>query len=141
MPQPPPFSPTVMLLTLASSWESALTQALRPLGLTTRKYALLGHIRATPGISFSELARRSRITTPSAHGAVSGLAADGWVEDVTSRAGAASRLRITPAGEQLLTEAAREVAALDADLTRTHPGVTQALHNHYLEMADRSTNL
>lgn len=134
MPQPPPFSPTVVLLTFAAAWESALAEALGPLGLTTRKYALLGHIRATPGISFSELARRSRITAPSAHGAVSGFAADGWVEDATSRAGAASQLRVTPAGERLLAEAAQKLAALDAEFIAANPGIAEALRRHYTDV-------
>ncbi|WP_394816954.1 MarR family transcriptional regulator, partial [Streptomyces lonegramiae] len=38
--------------------------------MTTRKFGLLGHVRGNPGISFSELARRSRITVQSAHAAV-----------------------------------------------------------------------
>ncbi|MHC5560730.1 MarR family winged helix-turn-helix transcriptional regulator [Kocuria sp. U4B] len=137
MPKLPPFSPTVMLLTCAASWEAALADALKPLGLTTRKYALLGHIQAAPGLSFSELARRSRITTPSVHSAVSVFAADGWVEDATSRAGAASRLRVTPVGERLLAEAGQKVAALDAEFTATNPGIAEALRERFLETVGR----
>jgi DNA-binding MarR family transcriptional regulator len=102
MPEKPPFSPTVALLTIGRVWDAALADTLKPIGLTTRKYGLLGHIRATPGVSFSELARRSRITVQSAHTAVAAFAADGLVEDATARAGAASRLQVTAAGERLL---------------------------------------
>ncbi|MFC8191592.1 MarR family winged helix-turn-helix transcriptional regulator [Cellulomonas sp. NPDC057328] len=127
MPQEPPFSPTVALLTLSRTWDAALADALKPLGLSTRKYGLLGHIRGTPGISFSELARRSRITVQSAHSTVAAFAAAGLVEDATAHAGAASRLRVTDAGERLLAEAAEVVAALDARFAAVHPGLLDAL--------------
>ncbi|MFI1418128.1 MarR family winged helix-turn-helix transcriptional regulator [Streptomyces sp. NPDC020731] len=80
MSGPPPFSPTVTLLTVGRVWEAAFTEGLKPLGLTTRKYGLLGHIRGTPGLSFSELARRSRITVQSAHSAVAVFVAAGLVD-------------------------------------------------------------
>jgi len=73
------FSPVISLLTVAAVWDAHLGAQLRDLGLTTRKYGLLAHIEATPGISFSELARRSQITVQSAHTAVQTLVADGLV--------------------------------------------------------------
>ncbi|SDE60542.1 MarR family winged helix-turn-helix transcriptional regulator [Auraticoccus monumenti] len=133
MPETPPFSPTVTLLTLARVWEAALGEALRPLGLTTRRYGLLGHVRATPGISFSELARRSRITVQSVHTTVAGFAAEGLVEVVTEQVGAASRLRVTDAGERLLSAAGDEVARLDEDFSTAHPALTDVLRAHLVE--------
>jgi DNA-binding MarR family transcriptional regulator len=127
MPEMPPFSPTVALLTFSRVWDQALTDALKPLGLTTRKYGLLGHIGRTPGISFSELARRSRITVQSVHVAVAAFAADGWVQDASGRAGAASRLEVTDAGILLLAEAASKIVQLDAAFTAAHPGLAEAL--------------
>ena len=132
MPAPPPFSPTVALLTVGRVWEAAFADALKPLGLTTRKYGLLGHIRGTPGISFSELARRSRITVQSAHAAVAALGDAGLVDDGTARAGAASTLRVTAVGEKLLGEAAGVVARLDAEFTRRHPELVEALRASFL---------
>lgn len=132
MPEPPPFSPTIMLLTLSRVWESELAAALKPLGLNTRKYGLLGHIRGTPGISFSELARRSRITVQSVHAAVSGFVEAGLVDDGTAHAGTASTLRITPAGEDILSRAAGEVDRLDAEFTARDPELAQALHEHMM---------
>ncbi|GAA3667218.1 hypothetical protein GCM10023081_02540 [Arthrobacter ginkgonis] len=134
MPEIPPFSPTVTLLTMGRIWESALAEALKPLGLTTRKYGLLGHIRGTPGISFSDLARRSRITVQSAHATIAAFAADGLVEDATARAGAASRLQVTEAGERLLAEAAQKLAELDAEFAAAHPGLTEALRLHVVDL-------
>lgn len=101
-PSPRPFSPTIALLAVSAGWHESFAEALKPLGLTSRKYALLGHIRVTPGISFSELARRSRITAPSPHIAVAALKDAGLVDDATARAGAASHLEVTGQGERLL---------------------------------------
>ncbi|GAB99633.1 hypothetical protein GONAM_10_01040 [Gordonia namibiensis NBRC 108229] len=132
MTEPPPFSPTITLLTLSRVWESELAAALKPLGLNTRKYGLLGHIRGTPGISFSELARRSRITVQSVHSAVSGFVEAGLVDDGTAHAGSASSLRITPAGEDILSRAAGEVARLDTEFSARDLELTQALRNHMM---------
>ncbi|MHC3002416.1 MarR family winged helix-turn-helix transcriptional regulator [Gordonia sp. GN26] len=127
MSEPPPFSPTITLLTLSRARESELAAALKPLGLNTRKYGLLGHIRGTPGISFSELARRSRITVQSVHSAISGFVETGLVDDGTAHAGSASRLRITPAGEEILARAAAEVDRLDTEFSARDPELAQAL--------------
>ncbi|WP_049570463.1 MarR family winged helix-turn-helix transcriptional regulator [Nocardiopsis sp. SBT366] len=127
MPEQPPFSPTVALLTVGRVWEAAFNAALKPLGLTTRKYGLLGHVRGTPGISFSELARRSRITVQSAHSAVAAFVAAGLVDDGTAQAGAASTLRVTAEGEALLARAAEVVARLDEEFATEHPELTEAL--------------
>ncbi|MFV8175728.1 MarR family winged helix-turn-helix transcriptional regulator [Mycolicibacterium peregrinum] len=127
MPEPPPFSPTVGLLTVSRVWESAFTDALKPLGLTTRKYGLLGHVRGNAGISFSELARRSRITVQSAHAAVASFVEAGLVNDATAHAGAASTLQITAKGAALLDRAAEVVTTLDAQFAAEHPELTEAL--------------
>jgi DNA-binding MarR family transcriptional regulator len=127
MSEPPPFSPTVALLTVSRVWDAAFADALKPLGLTTRKYGLLGHIRGSAGISFSELARRSRITVQSAHAAVAAFVEAGLVDDGTAHAGAASTLRVTAAGESLLKRAADVVTDLDAEFAAQHPELTEAL--------------
>jgi DNA-binding MarR family transcriptional regulator len=127
MPEPPPFSPTVALLTVSRVWDAAVVEALKPLGLTTRKYGLLGHIRATPGISFSELARRSHITVQSAHTAVAAFVDAGLVDDGTAHAGSASTLRVTTEGESLLARARDVLVGLDAEFAARHPELTEAL--------------
>ncbi|OZC54649.1 transcriptional regulator [Rhodococcus sp. 06-621-2] len=134
MSAPVPFSPMITLLTVARVWDAAFAEALKPLGLTTRKYGLLGHIRGTPGISFSELARRSRITVQSAHSAVAGFVSSGLVDDGTAQAGAASTLRVTNAGMRLLDDAAQAVTALDVQFAENHPELTEALREHMLRV-------
>ena len=134
MSAPVPFSPTITLLTVARVWDAAFAEALKPLGLTTRKYGLLGHIRGTPGISFSELARRSRITVQSAHSAVAGFVSSGLVDDGTAQAGAASTLRVTNGGMKLLDDAAQAVTGLDVQFAENHPELTEALREHMLRV-------
>jgi DNA-binding MarR family transcriptional regulator len=121
------FSPVISLLTVAAVWDAHLGAQLRDLGLTTRKYGLLAHIEATPGISFSELARRSQITVQSAHTAVQTLVADGLVADATKHAGAASDLRVTARGSEVLQAAEQRLAALDAGLAAGAPALATAL--------------
>lgn len=134
MSETPAFSPTIALLTVGRVWDVALSDALKPLGLTTRKYGLLGHIRGTPGVSFSELARRSRITVQSAHSTVASFVVDGLVDDASSRPGAASQLRVTAEGERLLADAAHSVSVLDASFAAAHPALTEALRAHVREL-------
>jgi DNA-binding MarR family transcriptional regulator len=128
-----PFSPVISLLTVASVWDAHLGSQLRDLGLTTRKYGLLAHIRSTPGISFSELARRSQVTVQSAHTAVQALVADGLVADATAHAGAASDLRVTARGGEVLQAAEQRLAALDAGLAAGAPELAAALRGLHEE--------
>ena len=122
-----------MLLTLSRVWEASLADGLTPLGLTTRKYGLLGHIRATPGISFSELARRSRISVQSAHTAVSAFVRDGLVDDGTAHAGSASQLRVTPRGESVLAKAAEVVVRLDQPMAAGVQHLERAMLQYALQ--------
>lgn len=133
MPERPPFSPVVSLLTVASVWDSRLNAELKGIGLTTRKYGLLAHIQATPGISFSELARRSLITVQTAHTAVRTLVDDGLVHDATAQAGAASDLRVTAQGASALAEAQRRLEALDAMFASGVPALSNALRGLHEE--------
>jgi DNA-binding MarR family transcriptional regulator len=136
----PSFSPTIALLTLSRIWEAALADALKPLGLTTRKYGMLGHIRGTAGISFSELARRSRITVQSVPVAVTGFVEAGLVDDSTAHAGVASTLRVTEAGDALLQVAAGHVARLDDEFAEQHPALADALRSYVLQMTSPPTS-
>lgn len=129
----PPFSPVISLLTIASVWDAQLAAALKSVGLTTRKYALLAHIKATPGISFSELARRSQITVQTAHTAVRSLVVDGFVKDGTAHAGAASDLTVTEQGARALEQADAMLARLDGILSDGVPKLADALRGLHEE--------
>lgn len=123
----PRFSPVIALLAVSAMWEGRLSSILRDIGITTRKFGLLGHIYAEPGISFSELARRSHITVQSAHTAVRTLVDDGLVEDATAHAGAASDLHVTPKGAKILRDARSRLFELDEVLAERLPGVAASL--------------
>ncbi len=123
----PRFSPVIALLAVSAMWEGQLSAILRDIGITTRKFGLLGHIYAEPGISFSELARRSHITVQSAHTAVRTLVDDGLVEDATAHAGAASDLHVTPKGAKILRDARSRLFELDEVLAERLPGVAASL--------------
>lgn len=123
----PRFSPVIALLAVSASWEARLAAELRGLGISTRKFGLLGHIGAEPGISFSELARRSRITVQSAHAAVHALVDDGLVADATAQAGAASDLSVTERGAQVLRDAQDRLERLDDALSQSHPRIADSL--------------
>lgn len=127
------FSPVLALLTMSSVWDTHLGAALKDVGLTTRKYALLAHVAATPGISFSELARRSQITVQTAHTAVRTLVVEGFVTDATAHAGSASELRVTEHGAAALAEAEKRLRALDKTLTQGAPDLAQALRGLHEE--------
>ena len=133
MPERPPFSPVISLLTVSSVWDARLGGALKEIGLTTRKYGLLAHIQATPGISFSELARRSQITVQTAHTAVRTLVDDGLATDATAHAGAASDLRVTTEGSRVLALANEHLAALDAEFAQGVPMLTSVLEGLHEE--------
>ena len=111
----PPFSPTIALVTLARIVEVRLGTLLEPHGLTLRKYGILGHIAATPGLSLSDLARRSRITVQSVHVLIRSLVEAGWVTSATRANGLSAQVTVTPAGAALLTELRTELAAFDAE--------------------------
>lgn len=120
-------NPVVSLLTVAGIWDVQVNRQLRSLGLTTRKYGLLAHIHAAPGISFSELARRSQITVQTAHTAVRALVESGLVADATAHAGAASDLRTTAAGMAALAEADARLEALGQAFAERAPALAAAL--------------
>jgi DNA-binding MarR family transcriptional regulator len=110
-----PFSPTIALVTVSRVVEVQLASLLEPHGLTVRKYAILGHIAATPGLSLSDLGRRSRITVQSVHAVIKTLTDAGLVRSTTETNGLAAQVTVTTSGIALLDRLRREVAALDAE--------------------------
>ena len=127
MTDPPPFSAMLALLVVSHAWEAELAAGLRTVGLTPRKYALLGHIKASPDESFSELARRSRISVHSVHVAVKAMSARGFVNDGTAHAGAASTLRVSEEGLKALRLAHRRREAIDDRILDTAPELVGGL--------------
>jgi DNA-binding MarR family transcriptional regulator len=110
-----PFSPAIALVTAARVVELQLASLQEPHGLTLRTYAILGHISATPGLSLSDLGRRSRITAQSVHVAIRSLTEAGLVRSTREASGLAAPVTVTPAGAALLATLHRQVAAFDAE--------------------------
>ena len=110
----PPFSPTIALLALTRTVELPVSRILEQHGLTLRKYGVLGHISRSPGLSMSEIARRSGITVQSVHTLIRSLADAGLVSSRVESSGLAASIVVTAAGGALLREIGAEVAALDA---------------------------
>lgn len=108
-----PFSPTIALVTIARVVEVQLADLLEPHGLTLRKYGILGHIASTPGLSLSDLARRSRITVQSVHVIIRALTDEGLVRSSTEANGLAAQVTVTSKGADLLGRLRVELAAFD----------------------------
>lgn len=116
MSERPRFSPTIALLTVSRIAEVRIAALLEPHGLTLRKYAILERIATTPGLSMSDLARRSEITVQSVHTLIGSLVDAGLVKSKVEGSGHAAQLSATPAGVALLDRIAEAVAGLDAEL-------------------------
>lgn len=93
-----------------------LDARLSRLGLSTRHVSVLGHVRAQPGVSIAELARRSAVTTQSMHSTVHDLLAAGALAtDEPLRRGRPGPLRLTADGDRVLAAALAAVEALDRE--------------------------
>jgi DNA-binding MarR family transcriptional regulator len=107
-----------MLVVVAGrSLQGRLETELARLGLTLRHLGALGHLAHQPDLSYSDLARRSRVTSQSMHATVRHLEEIGAVRRTLAGQGRRARLEVTERGQELL-DAARETGlALDAELT------------------------
>jgi DNA-binding MarR family transcriptional regulator len=125
----PRFSPTIALLTVSRVAEVQIAALLEPHGLTLRKYGILGHIAGTPGLSMSDLARRSAITVQSVHALIGALADAGLVQSKVEGSGHAAQISVTRSGVDLLATIASGVEELDAQLFAEQPmaGLSVAL--------------
>lgn len=111
-------STAVMLVIVAGRmlqgrYEAELTEV----GLTLRHLGALGHLAHQPDLSYSDLARRSRVTSQSMHATVRQLEELGAVRRTLAGQGHRARLEVTEHGQQLLDTARAAAFALDAQLT------------------------
>lgn len=108
-----------MLLVIAGrTMQQRLEAELAGVGLTMRHLGALGHLTHQPELSYSDLARRSRVTSQSMHATVRQLEELGAVQRRTGGQGRPARLEVTESGQRML-EAARQAAyALDAELLK-----------------------
>jgi DNA-binding MarR family transcriptional regulator len=114
MPDSPP-SPTMLLVLQGRMMGDLVDARLAEIGLTLRQFGFLGHLARTPGLSFTELAARARITVQSAHTIIGRLAADGLVDAVDSTRGRAATLTLTGTGRERLEQADAIVREIDRE--------------------------
>lgn len=120
-PGPPATSPAVLLVALGRQVEARLEGALGPAGLSLRLLGALGHLARQPGLSYTELASRARVTPQSMHATVAALIETGAVTPAGTGRGRRARLEVTPHGRRLLTAGQEVVAAVDAELRELGP--------------------
>jgi DNA-binding MarR family transcriptional regulator len=97
--------------------EDVLGARLAPLGLSLRLLGALGHLARDEGLSYSDLARRARVTTQSMHATVGRLVDLGAVEAADPGRGRRAGLRVTDRGRRLLADGQAALAALDGELS------------------------
>ena len=138
-PQSQPPVAVLGVLGLAATLRAQLEEELAPLDLSLRRYSTLAHIAASPGVSYSELARRGAVTAQTMHVLVRTLETEGLVTQGQRSGGRGSPvgLALTGAGEQALGQGRQAMhrvdrrvfgalpegdrAALDAALSRLVP--------------------
>jgi DNA-binding MarR family transcriptional regulator len=108
-------STTMRLIGIGRDLQRRLEAELAELGLTLRHLGALGHLAHRPELSYSDLARRSGVTTPSMLATVRSLENTGAVSRAPSGQGKAAQLQITPTGRELLDKVRAIVARLDEE--------------------------
>lgn len=115
-------STTAMLVIVAGRMLQGRFEAeLTDVGLTMRHLGALGHLAHQPDLSYSDLARRSGVTSQSMHATVRQLEELGAVRRTLAGQGHRARLEVTDRGQQLLDAARQAASALDAQLTANVP--------------------
>jgi len=107
-------STTMLLIGAGRVAQRRLDHALSRHGLTLRHVGAMGHLARSPGLSYSDLARRARITPQSMHATMGQLTELGAV--VTETRGRGTYPQLTEHGKQLLAVAAGVAATCDAEL-------------------------
>lgn len=109
-------SAVMLLVGVGRQMERRVEEELAELGLTLRHLGALGHLAHRPDLSYSDLARRSGITTQSMHATVRALEETGIVRRSLAGHGHAARLEITDRGRELLASVREAVQRLDREL-------------------------
>lgn len=97
--------------------ETTVEGRLQDLDLSIRRFGLLGHLRATPGISFSELARRAGIKVQSLQPIIQTMMGLGFVNTVGGVGqGRAAVLELTSEGKDAFDRAVEALAEVDGEV-------------------------
>ena len=115
------FSTAMQIILLGRELQRRLEAELVQFGLTMRHLGALGHLSHRPDLSYSDLARRAGVTTPSMLATVRALEELGAVSRGPSGQGLPARLEITESGRELLGKVRGLIADLDRDLLASLP--------------------
>jgi DNA-binding MarR family transcriptional regulator len=97
--------------------EARVEAQLKDIGLSLRRLGILGHLRATPGISFSALARRAGIKVQSLHPIMDALIEQGVVTTVGGVGqGRAAVIELTAKGSEVFDRAIEVLAEVDREV-------------------------
>lgn len=108
---------SMTMIIQARAVEVKVESRLAGLGLSLRRLGLLGHLRATPGISYSELARRAGIKVQSLHPIVETMIDLGFVETVGGVGqGRAAIIQLTSAGSEVFDRATEVLTEVDHEV-------------------------
>lgn len=114
----------ILLKAAQAALHQRMDEALRPLGLTVSQYACLSTLRAEPGITASELARRTFVSRQSMNVLLQGLEGQRLVERTDEPGPRRERAAdLTADARRLLARAESAVAAVTA---RMLAGLTPA---------------
>lgn len=109
-------SPALALVVLARIVGRSVDAALAAAGTSVREIGVLGHLTRDPGLSITELARRSGVTVQSMHTLVADLVTRDLVARSAAGRGRTADLTVTPAGRTLVRRAHRALATVDERL-------------------------
>jgi len=114
---PPATSPAFLLMTLGGRIREEVEAGLKAEGISLRHLSALGHLGPNPGMSYSELARRARITPQSMQATLHALEQRGAVvRDTDPGRGRTAELHVTAEGQRLQRAAANVIAGVDERL-------------------------
>lgn len=110
-------SPSFLIIGLGTRLRVDVERALSASGLSMRHLSALGHLRHEPGLSYSELGRRSHVTAQSMQATLRHLEERGAVERRTEAGrGRTAELHVTDLGVELLALGRRAYEAADREL-------------------------
>jgi len=125
---PDQVSPAVLIMALGRTVRDRTDKQLHERGLSLRHLSALGHLSSSPGMSYSELARRAGVAVQSMQATLAQLEKAGFVERRTKAGrGRAAELHVTAAGLEILDNGQCVLDTADDGLLRGISDAEKAL--------------
>lgn len=138
-PRPPTPSLTFLLMSLGRVLRKDVDTALQAAGLSLRHLSVLGHLHHQPGLSYSELGRRTEVTAQSMQATLAHLEQLGAVERRTAPGrGRTAQLHVTDEGVGLMRRGQRLVEEAGQKVLAPVPADQQAQLSAVLLLTDLS---